>query len=57
MYSWIGHRGPKLFAHDEALYIPHILADKPSVLITEEGNSITLEFANLIILVKQKPNK
>lgn len=57
MYTWVGSRGPKLFGTDETIYAARILADKPSVLITEEGNNITLEFANLIILVKQKPNK
>ena len=57
MYTWKGQRGPRLYDHEEVIYTPRVLADKPSVLITEEGNNITLEFANLIILVKQKPNK
>jgi hypothetical protein len=32
-----------------------VLADRPSVLITEEGNVITMEFPNLIISIRQKP--
>lgn len=31
---------------------PRILADRPSVLITEEGNTITIELPNLLILIK-----
>lgn len=56
MYEWKGHKGPKLHTH--ALeYTPKILADRPTVLITEEGNVITLEFPNLIISIRQKPGK
>ena len=55
-YSWKGQKGPKIF--DGAVeYAPRVLADRPSVLITEEGNVMTLEFPNLIIQVRQKPGK
>jgi hypothetical protein len=56
MYEWRGNRGPKIYEH--ALeYTPRVIVDKPSVLITEEGNVITLEFPNLLITVRQKPGK
>lgn len=56
MYEWKGDKGPKLHSH--ALeYLPKVLADRPTVLITEEGNVITLEFPNLIISIRQKPGK
>ena len=54
MYEWKGGKGPKLHAaHLE--YAPRILADRPTCLITEEGNVITMEFPNLIISIRQKP--
>jgi hypothetical protein len=54
LYEWKGSKGPKLYTH--ALeYSPRVLADRPSVLITEEGNVITMEFPNLIISIRQKP--
>lgn len=56
MYEWKGNRGPKV--HEHALeYSPRVLADRPTVLITEEGNVITLEFPNLLISIRQKPTK
>lgn len=55
LYEWKGSRAPKLYAGEE--YTPRILADRPSCLVTEEGNVITLEFPNLIISIRQKPNK
>lgn len=56
MYEWKGHRGPKVYEH--ALeYTPRVLADRPSVLITEEGNVITLDFPNLLVSIRQKPGK
>jgi hypothetical protein len=51
-YEWKGSKGPRLHAVE---YAPRILADRPTVLITEEGNAITLEFPNLIISIRQKP--
>lgn len=54
MYEWKGDRGPKLHTH--ALeYAPRVLADRPTCLITEEGNVITMEFPHLIISIRQKP--
>lgn len=54
MYEWKGGKGPKLHTH--ALeYAPRVLADRPTCLITEEGNVITMEFPNLIISIRQKP--
>lgn len=55
-YEWKGNRGPKL--HEHAFeYTPKVIADRPSMLITEEGNVITLEFQNLIISIRQKTPK
>jgi len=56
LYQWKGQKGPKIYdaAQD---YVPRVLADRPSVLITEEGNVITLEFPNLLISIRQKPGK
>ena len=51
-YEWKGHRGPALYGED---YTPRILADRPTMLVTEEGNVLTLEFPNLIISIRQKP--
>ena len=53
LYEWKGNRGPKL--HDAIEYTPRILADRPTVLITEEGNVITIEMPHLIISIRQKP--
>ena len=56
MYEWKGQKGPKYM--DGAIeYTPKILADRPAMLITEEGNLITLEFQNLVISIRQKPGK
>lgn len=56
MYEWKGHKGPKL--HAEAMeYAPRVLADRPSLLVTEEGNVLTLELPNIIIQIRQKPGK
>lgn len=55
MYEWKGNRGPKI--HDHAVeFAPRVLADRPSVLISEDGDVITMEFPNLVIIVKQKPS-
>lgn len=52
MYEWKGYKGPALHGID---YTPRILADRPTVLITEEGSVITVELPNLIISIRQKP--
>lgn len=36
-------------------YTPRVLADRPSILITEEGSTITMELPNLIVVIKTKP--
>lgn len=56
MYEWKGPRGPRVYRDADA-YTPRVLADRPSVLITEEGNTMTLEFPNLIIKIQQKTKK
>lgn len=56
-YAWKGQKGPKIFDEVAEEYIPRVIADRPSVLITEEGNVITLEFPNLVISIRQKPGK
>ena len=55
MYEWKGQKGPKYL--DAIEYTPKVLADRPAMLITEEGNVITLEFQNLVISIRQKPGK
>ncbi|MBS0454034.1 MAG: hypothetical protein JSS14_22250 [Proteobacteria bacterium] len=35
-------------------YAPRVLADRPSMVITEEGNTVSIELPNLIIVIKQK---
>lgn len=56
MYEWKGHKGPKV--HATAMeYSPRILSDRPSLLVTEEGNVITLETPFLIVQIRQKPGK
>lgn len=59
MYAWKGPRGPKLHAAlgipaGAVEYTPRVLADRPSVLITEEGSTITLELPNLLIVIRSK---
>ena len=53
MYEWKGQKGPRF--RDAIDYIPRVIADRPTCLITEEGNVITLEFPNLIVSIRQKP--
>jgi hypothetical protein len=36
-------------------YNHRIIADRPSVLITEKGSTITIELPNLILMIKTKP--
>lgn len=52
MYEWKGHKGPAMHGAD---YTPRILADRPTMLITEEGSTITIELPNLLISIRQKP--
>lgn len=59
MYMWKGSKGPKLHSSlgiEEGIpYTPRILADRPSVLITEEGSVITIELPNLVLSIRTKP--
>lgn len=60
MYQWKGSRGPKLRGGSTTVpegieYTPRVLADRPSILITEEGSTITMELPNLIVVIKTKP--
>ena len=52
VYEWKGQKGPAIYGIE---YAPRVLADRPSVLITEEGNVITMEFPHLVIQIRQKP--
>ena len=37
-------------------YTPRVLADRPSMLVTEDGNVMTIEMPSLIISIRQKPS-
>ncbi len=50
-YEW---KGERLNTADSVAYEPRVLADRPSMLITEEGNVVTIELANLVISIRQK---
>jgi hypothetical protein len=56
-YSWKGSKAAKVYANVAVEHMPRVIADRPSVLITEEGNVMTLEFPNLIIQIRQKNGK
>lgn len=51
-YQWKGGKGPRL--NEAVEYTPRILADRPSMLITESGNKVTIELPNLIIQIINK---
>lgn len=36
------------------LYTPRVLADRPSILITEEGSTITIELPNIVLVIRHK---
>jgi len=36
-------------------YIPQVIADRPSLLITELGNVVTIEMPSLVISIRNKP--
>ncbi|HOE41832.1 MAG TPA: hypothetical protein PLB25_09425 [Rhodoferax sp.] len=52
MYQWRGNRMPSA---ESIMYSPKVLTDRPSMLITEEGGIMTIEMANLVISIRQKP--
>jgi hypothetical protein len=53
MYEWKGQKGPAIYGIE---YAPRVLADRPTLLITEEGSVITIELPNLVISIRQKTN-
>lgn len=52
MYEWKGYKGPALYGET---YTPTILADKPSMLITEDGRDVIIETLHMVITIRQKP--
>jgi hypothetical protein len=50
-YQW---KDPKVQVTDSVEYLPRVIADRPSVLVTELGNVLTLEFPNLVVQIRQK---
>lgn len=52
MYEWKGHKGPAMHGIE---YTPRILADRPTLLVTEEGRDVTIETPHLLITIRQKP--
>lgn len=53
-YQWVENKLMPKPAEAAQPYAPRLLVDRPTVVITEEGTTIQLEFPNLTILVKQK---
>lgn len=51
-YQWRRNRTP---SPESIVYSPRVIADRSSMLITEEGNIMTIEMANLVIQIRQKP--
>jgi hypothetical protein len=39
---------------DSVEYLPRVIADRPSVLVTELGNVLTLVLPNLVVQIRQK---
>ena len=53
LYEWKGQKGPR-YLDGAVEYAPKVLLDRPSVLISESGSLITMEFPNLVIQIRQK---
>jgi hypothetical protein len=51
LYEWKVGATP---AADRIEYTPRVLADRPSLLITEQGSVVTLEMPCLIVSIRQK---
>ncbi len=51
-YQWRGKRAPE---PKTIVYSPKVLTERPSMLITEEGGTMTIEMPNLVISIRQKP--
>lgn len=58
MYQWKGsktrYEGPVSEPVVGLEYTPKVIADRPSVLITEEGSTITIQLPALVIVIKTK---
>lgn len=52
MYQWRKNRTPSA---ESIVYAPRVITDRSSMLITEEGDVMTIEMANLVIAIRQKP--
>lgn len=50
LYQWKAGAAP---AADRIEYTPRVLADRASLLITEQGSVVTLEMPNLIVSIRQ----
>ena len=51
-YQW--KKDNRITAQQGVDYAPRILADRPTILITEEGSTITIELPNLFIVIRPK---
>jgi hypothetical protein len=51
LYTW---KAGKETTAEHVEYTPRIIADRPTMLITEDGNAVTIELANLLITIRQK---
>lgn len=52
LYRWRVGRTP---SPDGIVYAPRVLADRPTMLVTDEGSVLTIELPNLLISIRQKP--
>ena len=50
-YEW---KGERLNTADSVAFGPKVLAERPSLLITEDGNVVTIELPNLVISIRQR---
>ena len=51
LYRWRGNRAP---SPEGIVYAPRVLADRPTMLVTEEGGMLNIELPNLLISIRQK---
>ena len=51
LYEWKGHRGPIM--HGEA-YAAKFIVDRPTMLVSEDGGTITIELTDFIISIRSK---
>ena len=50
LYEWKKGAAP---APDRIEYTPRVLADRPTMLVTEQGSVLTVELPNLLISIRQ----